>query len=125
MNVEKIFKKFAHMLGKELDASSKWLEICEDALIEIKTQIKDKSDTKENEDRLNKAAAALAFYKYTLCLIGKSADIAVGEFSGEEIINKRIVLSSAETVWENARLRIIDLLKDSEFVFKGVNQYSR
>ena len=123
MNVEKSFKKFAERLGKEFDSSSKWLNLCEEAISEIKIQIKDNSDTKENEDRLNTAAAALAFYKYALCNYKEMCASSISTFSNEDLTEKKIAISVAKTAWENARLNIIDILKDAGFVFRGIKQY--
>lgn len=121
MNVEKVFKKFSELLGKEFEASSKWLNLCEEAIDEMKIKIKDTSDTKENEDRLNMAAAALAFYKYVLCNYREISNSAIATFSSEDLTEKRIAISAAKTVWTSAKETINELLKDPDFVFRSVN----
>ena len=115
MDIEKILKRFHEMSGTEFDNTSKYFALCEEALNEIKLQIKEDADVEQNENILNSAAAALAFYKYTLLTASNTPPEALT--AAADIKN---AISSAEKIWKGAKSSICSLSKDPEFMFERV-----
>lgn len=150
MDLQKVFQRFAQLLGKEPEEIPKLLALCSEACEEIISYVGLQSDNEENAGRLCSAAASLAFYKYTLCNAARPVSQAQTEqtsSSGQinysdyqpyalyssssqsssvssEMERKKFSVSYAEKLWENAKSGIADICRDSNFNFKSVNKFS-
>lgn len=120
MNLEKILEKFSIISGiTSPEEIAPWITVCEDAYIDIKTNLKDDVDLEKHSRRLNSAAASLAFYRYVLYQASSGAHtFTAGEIRIRTDIKTSVKL--AHNVWLDAKRGIADLLKDEEFVFERI-----
>jgi kynurenine formamidase len=112
--------RFAIISGLPDEQVNKWIDICEDAISEIKTHLKPGIDEKENENRLCAAAASLSFYRYILFLAAREGvdSFSIGEFSVRS--NKRTSVEAAHRIWLEAKAAVSEILTNDDFSFKGV-----
>lgn len=118
MRFEQVFERFSALTGLDYDSASKWQWLCCDAINEYNQKVSRRITDESSLGRLSAAAAALAFYKYSLlnCDDGidsfKAGDVTIG-FSKNK-------LSNALDVWRQADKAARDLLDDGNFFFRKV-----
>ncbi len=123
MDIKKIVGRFSVLANISLNDASKWFNLCRESADEIKSQLREGINEKNYEDRLNAAAAVLSFYKYILCTASKitSVSITTGTNSAASgIADRKNMIEAANLMWKNTRASISDILKDPDFIFKGV-----
>lgn len=118
MNFEQIYQRFIQISGLSEAEAVKWQWLCTIAADELKARLRNNIDYESNGDRLNNAAAAFAFYKYSVLNVKdnissfKAGDVTVA-LSADK--NKK-----ALEFWKASEKAVSDLLNDSSFLFKRV-----
>lgn len=121
MDIQGILERFSLISGLTNEEALIWVPLLTDAKNEIEAKLKDDVDLTAENRRLNVAAAAFGFYKYTLY---KFSNSETGSFSAGDIsvnLNEKEIINIAFNIWLEAKASIHDLLKDDEFLFQGVN----
>lgn len=118
VDYEQVLERFITLTGMDEDTAIKWQWLCNDAIISIANRLKSNVNADESCGRLSAAAAALAFYNYTV-LKGddkissfKAGDVTIG-FSNSLSVD-------GLTLWQQAERSVADLLTDDSFIFKRV-----
>lgn len=95
------------------------LSLCVTSLEEIRARLRDGAD--ENDDRIGRAAAGLAFYKLALKRI--SADGAASFKAGDVSVtqNPAELLAIAAKVRDEALAAAAPLMKDELFLFRKID----
>lgn len=116
MNVQEILMRFALIANLNLEEAAPWISICSEAEQELRALLKDASLEQANSMRLNAAAAALAFYRYTLYRASGSGmnDFSVGDIKVVE--DKKTSVELAKRIWEESKLTVLDIIVDNEFL---------
>lgn len=112
-----MLKRFSIISGLTLLEAADFEEIVKWACSEIKRKIRNNIDEQSESARLNAAAAALAFYKYTLY---KSSRDEADSFSAGDVSIKcsgKNILDRAYKIFEQEKANASDLLIDDEFLF--------
>lgn len=112
-----MLKRFSIISGLTLLEAADFEEIVKWACSEIKRKIRKNIDEQSESARLNAAAAALAFYKYTLY---KSSRYEADSFSAGDVSIKcsgKNTLDRAYKIFEQEKANASDLLIDDEFLF--------
>lgn len=120
MKLQDVLERFALISGLTLEETEPWAAVCNEAVEEIRSKLKSDVVEADNDRRLNAAAAALSFYRYTLY---KSSDLGIGNFSvGDISVNSenKFSMQNATFVWNEARSMVADLLEDDLFFFERV-----
>ena len=120
MNIQEILMRFALIADLNLEEAAPWLPICSEAAEEIRGQLKNAADEATHARRLTAAAAALAFYRYTLY---RASGSGMDTFSAGDVkitSDKKNSVQIAQSVWCNARNTVSDVLKDDGFLFEQV-----
>ena len=118
--LQEVLDRFALIANLSADEVTPWIEICEDSISEIESNLRENIDQELNSRRLEAAAAGLSFYKSSLY---RSSWAGMESFSAGEL---RIKTNSSENVkraykvWQEAKNSIYDLLKDNNFVFERI-----
>lgn len=93
--------------------------IC-DAMAELSEMLLPNTETEENSRRITAAAAALAAYRYREIITArgdcdgvKAGDVTISSGSRS--------LGAAEKIYTDSLAKISDLVKDQDFIFRGVN----
>lgn len=118
MNFEQVYQRFIEISGLDETEAVKWQWVCSIAIDELKVRLKNNIDYESNCDRLNNAAAALAFYKY--CVLSVKDNITnfkAGDVTVELSADKT---EKALEFWQASEKAVSDLLTDSSFFFKRV-----
>ncbi len=112
--MEEVLKRFAHLAGLSEEAAAQWQELCGDAYVLLESQRKERSNQSRG-DLVCAAAAALAFYQYTLQQnAAQEPDFTAGDI---KITHNGKSVERAREFWEQARRNAAPLLQDSEFCF--------
>ena len=122
LDLQGILERFSLISGLSAEEASLWEPLLIDAKEELECKLKDYVDTVAEARRLNVAAAALGFYKYTLY---KVSGAGMGSFSAGDIsinLNNKEILNAALNIWLEAKATISDLLKDDDFLFKIIRE---
>lgn len=120
MNIDEVIAVFLKIAGIPETESENYRNLCENAVRSLRARLKADINEEENDNSLNRAAAALAFIRYV------RRNMADGEFAGfkvEEIsVNsaENSVMKYAEAVWEDSLLEVKELLKDDGFIFRRI-----
>nr|DAM77055.1 MAG TPA: hypothetical protein [Caudoviricetes sp.] len=103
-----------------MEESTSWIDLCEDSIEEIKSQLREDVDIEKHSHRLEVAAAALSFYKYTLynASCPGMESFAAGEIRIKSDPNTAVKM--AYRAWQEAKSAIADLIKDDNFVFERI-----
>ena len=119
MDLQEILQRFSLISSLTEGEASIWLPLLTDAKEEIESKLKNNVDTQAEARRLNVAAAALGFYKYSLY---RASGVGLGSFSaGDLSINfNNKDLSIASNIWSEAKASICDLLEDESFLFMEI-----
>lgn len=118
MDLQEILTRFALIANLNLEEAAPWITICNEAASQLRSKLKDPDSEDKNSERLNAAAAALSFYKYT---IYRSSGLGMNNFSiGDIRINSdsKISIDTAKSILDDAMSDIHDLLLDNDFLFK-------
>ena len=63
--LQEVLDRFALIANLSADEVTPWIEICEDSISEIESNLRENIDQELNSRRLEAAAAGLSFYKYS------------------------------------------------------------
>lgn len=120
MNIQAVLERFSIVANLPIENISPWLQLCKDSTEEIEKNLKSNVDLEINSRRLESAAAALSFYKYTLY---RASSSGMESFTAGELKIKNNYDSSvkiAHTIWKEAKNSIADLLLDNDFAFERI-----
>ncbi len=120
MNLQTVLQKFLIISNIEIDESSSWIELCQDSVEELKSQLREDVVIEDHTHRLEVAAATLAFYKYTLY---NASYPGMESFSAGELRIKsdpNTTVKMAYRAWQEAKSAISDLIKDDNFIFERI-----
>lgn len=108
------------MANLTLEEATSWYRTCEDAMCEIRSNLRCGVDEKSSDRRLNIAAAALGFYKYVLYRASGSGmdSFSVGDINIKS--DKKSSVDIAYKVWQDAKKNIADILQDDNFLFERI-----
>ena len=113
-----IFQRFLLLSRLAEEDGEEWKTLCQDAWFQIVSQKRpsEEEPTPERENLLFAAAAALAFYQYSL-IEGASGgeEVSLGDM---KVSQKSGNLDLAWKIWDDARARAADLLRDEGFYFE-------
>ncbi len=117
MNIQDVLERFALMANLSLEEAAPWIAVCSDSANEIMRSLKSNVNKFDVQPRILAAAAALAFYRYSLYRVSGSGmeNFSVGEISVNT--DKNAVIKFAQKIWEDSRKSIADILKDENFAF--------
>lgn len=120
MNLEAVLERFSIVAKLSIEETSPWLELCKDSTEEIENNLKSNVDMEANSRRLESAAAAFSFYKYTLYRASASGmeSFSAGELKIKNDYNSSVKI--ANTIWKEAKNSISDLLADNDFAFERI-----
>lgn len=121
MDLQEILERFSLISGLSDEEASLWEPLLIDAQKEIESKLKSSVDQEADGRRLNVAAAALGFYKYTLYRLSGSG---MGSFSAGDLsinLNDKESINIALNIWQEAKASIYDLLKDDDFLFQSLD----
>ncbi len=120
MRLNFIIDRFSLISGLKPQEVSKWTPLCVDAKMQIERRVRSgvKLD-EEKEIRLSNCAAALAFYKYSLCAPENSVEsFSVGTMSVKISAEEK---ERAKNLWLMEEREAEDLLEsEQDFAFVGV-----
>lgn len=121
MEVQKIVEKFALISGMDLEKAGMFTYICNDAKNEIVSKLLPDIDINLHSERLIAAAAALSLYKYMQYkAVGQTTEsFSAGDVTIKE--NLKQALDTAYEIWIYEKAKIVDLLRDDDFMFWRVN----
>lgn len=120
MDVQEILLRFALIADLGQEEAAPWISICSEAADEIRSLLKDLLTEADNSTRLNAAAAALTFYRYTLY---RASGAGMNDFSAGDIkviSDKKTTVEMALRIWIDAKKTIMDLIDDNEFLAEQV-----
>lgn len=121
MRLNVIIDRFSLISGLEPEEVSLWTPLCVDAKVYIEGRIKPGVDQEDEnvKRRLSNCAAALAFYKYSLCC--SQADVESFVAGSMNIRLSQTERQRAKTLWQEEAESAEDLLSlPVSFSFKGV-----
>lgn len=118
MNFEQIYQRFIEISGLSETDTVKWQWVCNAAIDELKARLRNNIDYEADGDRLNNAAAALAFYKYSVLNI--QDDISSFKAGDVTVALSADKTKSALEFWKVSEKAVSDLLTDDSFLFKRV-----
>lgn len=118
MNFDQVIEKFSLLSGLESNTANQWRWLCMESFQAYKERIRTENEQDGCCDSVSAAAAAFAYYKYTLLHEEKetnsfkAGDVTIG-FSNHSIEN-------AYTIWKQAEQSAAKWLKDDGFYFRKV-----
>ncbi len=113
--MEEVLRRFARLAGLTEEEAAQWQDLCGDAYVLLESQRKEQKDASCAGDLVCAAAAALAFYQYTLHQNATSeADFTAGDV---RISHNSKSVERAQEFWLQARSHSAPLLKDPDFCF--------
>ena len=116
MNVEEVVNRFALMAGLGSDAALRYRTVCEDAVLQISGLLRE--EVADETPEVSAAAAALAFYRYTLA---QAANLGDGFQAGDVKVTKGgSSVAMAREVWSQASADAAPYLKDGGFTFERI-----
>lgn len=119
MDIFKALDFFKLYTGLEQSQAVKWLPLIASAKAQITHRLRS-AEKEENGDRLAEAAAALAFYKYTITKASnEDLSFKAGSVSVSCADSKKIAAAKANL--DAVLSSVSDLLTDDDFAFVGVS----
>lgn len=113
--MEEVLRRFERLAGLTREEAVQWQDFCSDAYVLLESQRKEACDTSCVNDLVCAAAAALAFYQYTL---HQNATNESGFSAGDiHITANSKSAEQAKEFWLQARRHAASLLKDPDFCF--------
>lgn len=122
VELQEILKRFRLYAALTDEEAAPWLPLVSDAAADIRRTARREPDG-EAMARLQRAAAALAFYRYTLY---RASGVGMESFRAGDIqisAEKADTVRFAERVWSEERARAHDLLNDCDFLFQRVGAW--
>lgn len=114
MRLNDIINRFSLLSDLSKEEVSKWTVLCVDTMKTVEGRLFSKRAAEEENNalRLANAAAALAFYKYTLCV----PETAVKNFTAGSVTVAMAMSERerAKTLWEEEERLCADLMRSSE-----------
>ncbi len=121
-DIQALTGRFASLAGMEQEEAQRHSLLCRDAAAQVEGMAKS-SLTAQEEELLYGAAAALAFYRWSL-LEGVRAPESFA--SGEIQVKKDSGLSEkARKIWEEYRNAAAGCLRDTDFVFQQMRPFPK
>ena len=117
MNIEDVLARFALLAGLRSDEASVWMPVCRGAIAEINSRLKQPDPAQKEEEALCHAAAALAYYRYSMTASCWDQSFSAGDIS---VTRRADEVQRAERMWNDAQRAISSLVKDQDFVFERV-----
>lgn len=120
MDIQQVLSRFSLIANLKTEEAQPWLPICNEAIDYVLEHLKPHVNEEKDSRRLITAAAALAFYRYSLY---RASGSGMDSFSAGDIRiteNKKETVQSAFAVWCEAKGAISDLLLDDQFLFEKV-----
>lgn len=117
MSLKNVTDRFLMLSGLEESQLQRWLPLCRDSLEYIESRLKSGQTAEENICLISSAAAALAYYSYSLTA-GASASpkrFKAGDVEIEEGDSGKA--EAAKALWLSEKEKLSDLLKDEGFYF--------
>lgn len=117
MSLKNVTDRFLLLSGIEESEIQRWLPLCRDSLEFIESRLKNKQDLEENICRISSAAAALAYYSYSLTA---SAAFEPKRFKAGDVeieSSNSGMAEAAKALWLSEKEKLGDLLKDECFFF--------
>lgn len=120
LNLQEIWEAFALMAQRGEEEREAWLSLCAAAANDLQAELRSPDISPADSRRVNRAAAALAYYRY--CLYAAGAEAQSFQAGDVRITNAgNSAIAPAYDAWRQARSRIAPLLQDREFVFSQVS----
>ena len=122
VELQEILKRFRLYATLTDEEAAPWLSLISDAAADIRRMARTRPDA-EAAARLQRAAAALAFYRYTLY---RASGEGMESFRAGDIqisADKQDTVRFAERVWREEQSRVSDLLYDGDFLFQRVGAW--
>ena len=113
--MEEVLRRFARLAGLTVEEAEQWQDLCGDAYVLLESQRKNQKDASCVGDLVCAAAAALAFYQYTLHQ--NAANEAAFTAGDVRISHNGKSVEWAKEFWLEARSHAAPLLKDPDFGF--------
>ena len=113
--MEEVLRRFARLAGLTEEEAAQWQDLCGDAYVLLESQRKEQKDASCVGDLVCAAAAALAFYQYTLHQ--KAANESYFVAGDVRVSYNRKSVEWAKEFWLEARSHAAPLLKDPDFCF--------
>lgn len=120
MSFNDVLRRFKLLSGLEGEKLSRYSFLCSDSITEMNSKLRfpEESLTDAQKLRLSYTAGALAFYKY--CLYASVSEPESFEAGEVRVTNKKDKSAIARRLFDEECKGISEILKDSDFYFKGV-----
>ena len=120
MDIEKIMDIFCRLSGLGQESAIAYRSFCETAADYVGFRLSDKVNMHICGGRAEYAAAALAYYRYTLAVLtdGNASEVKIAGTTVKSVGMDAV--DAAEKLCRDAFDRLQDCLEDNSFVFKGV-----
>lgn len=120
MNTEKVYSIFSRLSGLRDKELLRYTFLCETSAGYVVSRLRDKEAAACSGGKVEFAAAALAYYRYILCLLtdGETGEVKVGDIAVKK--DAVSILESAEKLCREAFRDISGLLAPEDFYFRGV-----
>lgn len=120
MNTVEIVEEFSKLLGVTGEKGMEYYTICKGAEESVRLMLIDKNSEALYPSLLCRAAAALAYYRYTLVKTAETPsggyqvrDIRVGACSAENT-------EAARKLWYQSLNDLSGIVKDTDFIFRRI-----
>ena len=123
MDLQIILKRFTLYASLTDAEAAPWLPLVSDAAHDVHRMCRCSAPDDAQINRLERAAAALAFYRYTLY---RASGVGMEDFRAGDIevsADKAAAVEFAERVWREEQGRASDLLNDGDFLFRRVGAW--
>ena len=120
MDINSVSQRFIILAGIGEDELADWQMLIEDAICYVGSLLKDNVDIDTNLALLSSAAAAYAYYKWSIVTTDENTksftagDLSISSGKSSDTEN------SAYKLWKNSLSEIRHLTEDSGFFFEGV-----
>lgn len=120
MNPQDILDRLALMAGLSDEEAAALLPLCGEAAADLRRALRPGVNEQTQSGRLTAAAAALAYYRYTLFRApgGGWESFTAGDISVRQDGKTAVLLT--KQVWLDAQSAVADLLEDDGFCFRQV-----
>ena len=125
LDIQEIIERFSLISNISLKESVKWEPILCDVIAEIKSRLRENIDVEMHGRRLNTAAAALSFYKFSLYRASQDSTTSFSAGGIRIHEDSRRNIQSAYSIWNEAKALISDLIRDDDFCFGQVISHAR
>ncbi|MDD6284551.1 MAG: hypothetical protein PUB05_04220 [Firmicutes bacterium] len=119
LDYKKVFDGFAQLAGLENPVEKEFTLILELSIFEVEAMCGDKCSLPENAERLCTAAAAFAYYKYSLLSAAQEDSFKAGDLTVAGPDRQKAV-AAARSLRDDAVAMIYDIVGNSSFYFGQV-----